>query len=356
VYYLEDTNEWTLDLDRQTVTDDSSYALRYISRVMSWFGFQDRWAFRAAAENRRVYGLSESTLAGVLDTADVIINLCGSTQLRDEYLRVPIRLYLETDPGAPEIQVALGDEFATNLLGTHTHHYTYAENLGAADCALPIALFDFRPTRPPVVMDWWKANGSAMNFAVQGSSPGRFTTVASWEQSDRDVEWKGETYTWSKHHQFLKFIDLPSHLNQPLELALACGDPSVISMLKSHGWLVEDAVSLTKDILPYRQYLFSSRGEFTVAKDLNARLRTGWFSDRSATYLAAGKPVITQDTGFGNIFPTGRGLFAFNTVDDVVAAVETINADYAGHCRAAHAIAAEYFQAERVVAEMFAAL
>ena len=137
---------------------------------------------------------------------------------------------------------------------------------------------------------------------------------------------------------------------------LACCDPQSTAMLQSHNWKVSDALSLTKDIFPYRSFIIGSRGEFTVAKDQNVRLHTGWFSDRSACYLAAGRPVITQDTGFGRTLPTGLGLFSFNTMDEVLAAVEAINSDYDTHARAARAIAEEYFAAEAVIGKLFEAV
>jgi hypothetical protein len=259
-----------------------------------------------------------------------------------------VRIYLETDPVLPQIEVARGRRFTVALLSAHTHHFTYGENLGAPDCGVPCTQFDYRPTRQPIVLDWWPATARCDSAFCSSA----FTTIASWKQSGKNIEWNGERYTWSKHFEFLKFIDLPQRMRQRLELALACGDRKAIHQLKSHGWGVIDAMALSKDILPYREYILGSRGEFTVAKDQNIRLRSGWFSDRSACYLAAGKPVINQDTGFNNILPTGRGLFAFRTTEDVLAALDTIESDYEGNCQAAREIAAEYFAAEKVTGSL----
>jgi hypothetical protein len=129
-------------------------------------------------------------------------------------------------------------------------------------------------------------------------------------------------------------------------------DAGAIRLLASHGWRTADATSISRDIWPYRDYILASRGEFTVAKDQNVRLRSGWFSDRSACYLAAGRPVVTQETGFSAHLPTGRGLLAFQTMDEILAAFEAIASDYPGHCRAAREIAAECFAAERVVGSL----
>jgi hypothetical protein len=150
----------------------------------------------------------------------------------------------------------------------------------------------------------------------------------------------------------LKFLELPRRSRQSFELALACDDAAVLRVLREKGWRVRDALALSKEVLPYRDFILSSRGEFTVAKDQNIRLRSGWFSDRSACYLAAGRPVLTQDTGFGNVLPTGRGLFAFRTPEDVLAALDALAADYEGHSRAAREIAREYFDAARVLGGM----
>jgi len=207
-------------------------------------------------------------------------------------------------------------------------------------------------------MDLWEAGPPTKDA---------FTTVCNWKQSGRDLEFKGETYHWSKHLEFLKFIDLPRRVNVPIELAMGLVDAKVTCpgfgdlvpalgmteeewrLLAENAWRLTDAHVITTDPWPYRDYIRASRGEFTVARDLNVRLRSGWFSERSACYLAAGRPVITQDTGFGTVLPTGEGLFAFNTMDEILAAFEAVNADYDRHSRAARAIAEEYFRAETVL-------
>jgi hypothetical protein len=343
VYYIEDTGTWPYDAEQDTVTDDCSFTLRYIARLMTWWGAPDRWAYRSGVDGQ-TFGLSDAQVLEVLASAGALINLTGATVLREEHRRVPIRIYLETDPVLPQVEVAQGRPFTMELLGAHTHHFTFGENLGAPDCGVPLGCFEYQPTRQPIVLDWWMDPGPPTASA--------FTTVANWQQSGKDLEWNGETYSWSKHYEFLKLIDLPRHTAEPIELALACGDAEVVRLLAAHGWRIVDAIPLSSDILPYRDYIRGSRGEFTVAKDQNVRLRSGWFSDRSACYLAAGKPVITQDTGFGNILPTGQGLFAFRTFDDILQALDRVTADYERHVRAAKEIAAEHFAAERVLASL----
>jgi hypothetical protein len=169
-----------------------------------------------------------------------------------------------------------------------------------------------------------------------------------------DCEYNGEFYTWSKHHEFIKIIDLPRHAHVPFELAIPLGgrNRDVQDHLRAKGWTVVDATPLSLDPWTYRDYIRNSGAEFTVAKDMNVRMRSGWFSERSACYLAAGRPVVTQDTGFSRVLPTGQGLFSFNGMDDILLAIEQINADYQRHSRAARAIAEEYFRAETVLAKM----
>ena len=368
VYYIEDTGEWPYDPEKNTVTDDCGYSVNYIGRLMECYGLSDRWAYRAVTQGGRVFGLSETELSRLLERVDVLVNLTGATVLREQHLRVPVRIYLETDPVLPQIEIAKGNRSYIDLFKAHTHLFTYGENLGAPDCGVPVERFKYRGTRQPVVMDWWTAPTLSTDEGALAPSTPCFTTIANWRQAGKDLEWNRETYTWSKHHEFLKFIHLPGKTPQPLELALALKsnsadgaktwttlnpeDAEALRLLTAHGWRIVNAMGLSKKILPYRDYILGSRGEFTVAKDQNVRLRSGWFSDRSACYLAAGRPVITQDTAFGKFLPTGEGLFAFNTLEEILAAFEAINSDYERHSRAARAIGEQYFKAETVLAKL----
>jgi hypothetical protein len=167
------------------------------------------------------------------------------------------------------------------------------------------------------------------------------------------VVYRGETYYWTKDREFEKVLDIPQRMRSwaSFEMATTVGE-EVRRRLTEHGWQQRESVSLSRDVDRYRHYIQQSRGEFTVARDQYTRPNTGWFSDRTVCYLAAGRPVVTQETGFSKRLPTGRGLFAFRTGDDVVAAIEAIESDYAAHSRAAAEIAAEYFGAEKVVGDL----
>ena len=185
----------------------------------------------------------------------------------------------------------------------------------------------------------------------EGGAREVFTTVGNWRQR-HDVCFQGEVYHWSKHHEFMKVIDLPARTGRRFELALGRYEEEDRAMLEGHGWRVRRALDFSTDLDAYRRYLLDSRGEFTVAKDQNVRLRSGWFSERSAQYLAAGRPVITQETGFSNVLPTGEGLFGFSTPEEVVEAVDRVNSDYQRHSRGAVRLTREFFSHEVALRQM----
>jgi hypothetical protein len=339
VYYFETTSAWPYDPIRQACVPDSTYALPYLQRVIESFGLGDRWAYRRSYSDRDWFGMSQGKAEELLAHADAVLNVAGATRLAVDGLKVGRGVYYGTDPVCPEIEVAQAGGVHW-ILDQHTDFVTYGENIGRAECAIPPLPGLKAVTRQPVLLDLWEAGPPLRR---------EFTTVGNWKQTGKDIVFEGETYYWSKHHEFLKIIDLPRRTDQPIELATGVLTSDVRSLLETNGWRLTDAHAFTTDPWPYRDYVKASRGEFTVAKDQNVRLRSGWFSERSACYLAAGRPVITQDTGFGTVLPTGTGLFAFNSVDDILAAFDAINGNYPRHSRAARAIAEEYFRAETVL-------
>jgi hypothetical protein len=349
VFYLEDTQRWPYDPVAGSVSDDAGPAIAYVAALMGRCGLGDRWAYWDVAKDE-LHGASERTLEQTLRAADVLVNVSGVMVLREEHLRVPVRVYLETDPVLAQIEIAQGRPFTIDFLSAHTHHFTYGENFSAPDCGVPIERFDYRPTRPPVILDWW-AN-PRRDPALDGRP---FTTIANWRQSSKDVVFEGRKLTWSKDVQFAAFWSLAGRVGVPIELALALEDQPTIARLKKAGWRVRQAGPLSKDVDAYREYIRTSAGEFSVAKEQNVVLRTGWFSDRTACYLAAGRPAIVQDTGFGCALPTGEGLFAFATEEEAIAAFEEVQRDYRRHCRAAREIAVQHLSADRVLADLLPA-
>ena len=344
VYYVEDSGGPNpYDPRVRSVVEDSSYSVAFLADVMGRFGLADRWVYVDGVTGVH-HGLSRDRLTRIYQDADALFNVCGATKLTEDHLQCPIRVYLETDPVFEQIRVAEGDRQAIEALEEHTHHFTYGENLGQPDCPIPLEKFAWRPTRPPVIPDLWSA-------PIDPRAE-RFTTVATWKNVGKDIHFQGETYFWSKHLNFLRVIDLPSRTRQPLEMAIEMDDPAARDLLTRNGWILTDAFQVSRDLTTYQRHIQRSRGEFTVAKDLVARTRSGWFSDRSVCYLAAGKPVVTQDTGFGKYIPAGVGLLAFETVEEAAAALDEVNRDYERHCREAGRIAQEYFAADRILSQL----
>lgn len=349
VYYVEAHARTPSMFMEHEGDDGSAKAAAFIAEIMRRFDLGDRWAFHALHEDGRCYGLSGVELKELYASADLIINLHGGTIPLPEHSATGRLVYLETDPVELQVELHDNNQETIDFLSPHCALFTFGENYGNADCKLPVSeRFNFIPTRQPIVMDFWHpySNGAGTSF----------TTIGNWQQPHRQVSFNGEVYHWSKHYEFLKFIDLPERTNQPFELALASYSDSDQRMLERKGWGVRPALSFSNDIDAYREYIATSRGEFTVAKDQNVRLRTGWFSDRSATYLAAGRPVITQETGFSNILPTGEGLFAFSNEEDIAQAIESINSNYKAHSLAASEIARDRFSYEVVLTRLLAAI
>jgi hypothetical protein len=353
VFYLEDTHRWPYDPVAESICDDASAAIEHLDTLMERFGLADAWAYVDVADESRVHGVPSDALDRVLSRADVLVNVSGVTVLRDAHLRIPARVYVETDPVLPQIEIAQGRQFTIDLLAAHTHHFTYGENFGAPDCEVPVERFDYRPTRPPVVLEWWNGSTAGPGSRNQQPSSRAFTTIANWHQAEKDVEWQGRVITWSKDVQFMRYLQLPERVRTPIELALAAdGGEAGLAQLREHGWRIRPAGPLSKDIDEYRRYIGASAGEFSVAKEQYAALRSGWFSDRTACYLAAGKPAIVQDTGFR--LPTGEGLLAFSTLDQAADAFRLIEADYPRHSAAARRIAEEHLRAETVLGSLLA--
>ncbi|HMC89245.1 MAG TPA: hypothetical protein VKI17_06840 [Gemmataceae bacterium] len=349
VWYVEDDTVWPYDPERNAVTDDCSYAVRHIASCLERIGLADRWAFRLADRKGACWGLTEARLEALYRSADVLFNVVGATDLRAEHRAAPLRVYIECDPVTAELRLANGDEHTRNAFGDHHVLVTYGENYGAPDCGVPLNGRRYEKTRQPVDLDLWP-----MAWEPQARF---FTTIGNWKQAGGDVDYGGRTYRWSKHHEWEKFLDLPRHTPQLFEAALKIDDAADRARLQAHGWQVRCPLPWSLDVFgAYPEYFRRSRAEWTVAKDQNVRLRSGWFSERDACNLASGKPVVAQDTGFGNILPTGEGLFAFATLDEALAAIDTINSDYRRHCLAARALAEEYFEAGKVAARLLSDL
>lgn len=341
VYYIEDHGSWVYDPIALTQVKDPRPNLDVLNAVLQRFGFDDRWGFAYYDGLRLEYlGMSGARCRRLLAEADAVINLCGATRPRAEHRGLRCLVYLQTDPGIIQVEIANGGE--RQIVEAHKLFFTYAASIGAADCRLPTGGVEWLPTRPPVLLDQWRPG-------IGPADPVKFTTVGTWRNRGNDVEIGRETYYWSKHVNFQKVLEVARMANQPIELATDLDSGPDYERALAGGFTFRQAIPMSLDLDGYREYVSSSRGEFTPAKDVYARTRSGWFSDRTVCYLAAGRPVVTQRTGFEKYVPEGRGLMAFDTPEEAAEAIRAVNADYAMHCRAAREIAAEYFDARALL-------
>lgn len=350
-WYVEAHGRHPSMLMRHPGDDAGLRAAAYIGDTMRRLGLGDRWAYHALHDaGAPVHGrLDAAGLARLYRDAALVVNLHGGTPPQPEHAAGGRLVYLQTDPVQLQVELHEGRRESIEFLEPHAAFFTFAENLGAPDCRLPVSdRFDFKPTRQPVVCDLWDG--------VDAAPRDVYTTVGNWHQAWRQVTIDGRDYAWSKDREWARFLDLPRRTGARFELALASYRPEHRAQLEARGWAVRDALAFGLDGDDYRRFVAGSRAEFTVAKEQNVALRSGWFSDRSATYLAAGRPVVTQDTAFGAALPTDAGLFPVATLDEAVAAVERIEADYPRHRRAAREIARERFEATRVLGELLDAV
>jgi hypothetical protein len=347
-YYVEAHGITPTKLMESPEDDAAERAAAFVRGAMERFGFGDRWCYHARYDGDRYLGLTRERVLELYRTADLIINLHGGTVPLPEHAASGRLVYLETDPVELEIELFNGEQATRDFLAPHTSFLTWGLNYGSPDCSVPLPDdIRFHHSPPPVIVDWWEPFAHAPAAA--------FTTIGNWKQPGK-VVYNGDTYHWSKHFEFLKVIDLPQRTSQPFELALSSSSYTAKDreLLENNGWRVVDSLGFSSDLDAYRAYICGSRGEFTVAKDQNIRLRSGWFSERSAQYLAAGRPVITQDTGFGSYLPTGCGLFPFTSTAEALAAVDAINGDYERHSRRAREIAREYLNFDVVLSDIIA--
>ena len=347
VFYLEDSTAHPYHPLQGDYGEDWSYTAAIMPKLAAQFGFAGRWGYRARfLDARPTAGLTGAQIDALYRETDAVINVCGEQELHEDLLQNPCLIYIESDPGKEQCVID-NDPTAPirQTLAQYQAVFTFGEHIGTARFPVPLHGVPWQPTRQPVVTDLWKASAPLPRDAV-------FTSVANWNTKGKDIAWRGDRYLWSKALEFLRFKDAPQRSGETFELATNLRDPATRAELQSLGWRLSspEAISLDHDL--YGQYLRHSKGEFTVAKDQYVRLHTGWFSDRTACYLAAGRPVITQDTGFTELYGGHRGLLAFRTVGDIAEAVRAINADYAAHSRAAFEIAAEHFEATRVLASL----
>lgn len=348
VFYVEDTRLWPVF--QEGPEGDCRRNVEHLSAVMQDFGLGERWAYRDEASGE-CFGLSLRQVRDVCRTADLFVNISCSTVMRDEYRQIPVRALIDSDPMFTQIQLATESMFTEGkpalreLVEAHTHHFTFGENIAADDCRVPTCDLEWIPTRQPISLEHWPVR--------ELPRAGAYSTVMNWS-AGRQLEYQGETWG-QKDQELAKLWDLPS-LVPGVQLATAVSQTGTSSfpreLASQHGWQVLDPRRCAGDWQTYRDFIYASRGEFSVAKETYVKARTGWFSCRSACYLAAGRPVVTQDTGWSRFLPAGEGLLAFETPEEAAYALREVNGDPQRHSLAARSIAEQYFDGQTVLQKL----
>jgi hypothetical protein len=311
----------------------------WLDQVMATIGFDEDYFLLVdgpADEQAGTRGL----LLDRLRRTDLLIDVNGF--LGDaELLDAPqVTAFLDIDPSIQQMWEALG---LAELFAGHDLHFTVGTNVGRRPCPVPTCGISWIPTFPPVVMEEWPVAG-------RGEA---FTTVASWRGPYGPIEYRGETYGL-RVHEFRSLAGLPGQMEDPVAVALDIDpeDQADSDALRKASWQLLDPFEVAGDPSSYREFIQGSRAEISIAKNVYVRSRCGWFSDRSACYLASGKPVLAQDTGYSENLPTGRGLIPFADLDEAIAGAREIHQDWPRHSRAAREIAAEHFDSDKVLEGM----
>jgi hypothetical protein len=330
VWYVEDTGECVYDPVANAISEDPAYGTRYIHAALAPFGLGDRWTF--VNFDGTYHGASRERLRAFAAEAELFIDLSGGAWFwRDEYAKIPRTVFIDTDPVFTQLALMKGEPVYVDFFRRFHHLFTFGANIGTPACDVPTAGFTWHKTWQPVVTAAW---------ATPDDRPAtRFTTVMTWKiESFADVD-------GNKNIEFMKFLDVPRRSPHPIELAV--NGPQ--DFLRAHGWTTVDGMGVSRHLWDYRAYLQGSRGEFAVAKHAYVAHRSGWFSDRTECYLAAGRPALVQDTGWSAHLPHGEGLLRFSTLDEAVAGLDRLATDEGRHRRRAREIANDIFEASRVL-------
>ena len=336
-YYLEDTGIWPYNPEEGGVSKGCEYNVRYLNGVMERFGLADRWAYCFAHE-RQWFGLPDAKRTELLETADLLLNISGTLNAPNNYRAVKRLVYIDSDPTFTQVKLARGETSLKTLMAQHDVHFSFGEALPGDTPKTDIAWI---PTRQPMLIDEWTPVDERREM---------FTTVMNWTTA-RPIEHAGVSYG-QKDIEFQKFIDLPPRVRPTeIELAVNLGKTKRTphDLLRHKGWNLADPDVVCPDLESYRRYLSTSKAEWSVAKNGYVVGKSGWFSCRSTCYLAAGRPVVVEDTGFGSVIPTGRGVLPFSDMDGAVSAIREVEANYDVHARAAREIAVEYFDSAKVL-------
>jgi len=340
VYYFEDTGQWPYNPVEGGVAKDCAFNVEYLGSVMDRFGLGDRWAYHFPWQSQW-FGLTDRKRQAVVHSSDMLINVSGTLAHPEHYRRIPRLVYIDSDPVFTQVKLARGQNDFRRMVDMHDVHFSFGEHLSDA---VPATGLEWRPTRQPVVLSEWQPENTA------GTA---FTTVMNWT-SYKPLEFNGRVYA-QKDVEFERFIDLPGMVPETtLEIAVNTGKTrrTPRGLLSQKGWHVVHPDDVCPHIDSYRTYIRSSRAEWSVAKNGYVVGQSGWFSCRSACYLAAGRPVVVQDTGFSKVLPTGTGIVPFFTLQEAIDGIRDVESRYDIHRKAARDIAEQYFDSSLVLAQL----
>jgi hypothetical protein len=346
VHFLEEIKRATcIDSPGRPCAFPDCANLAFFRQVTDQFGLSGS-ATLVYENGEQTHGRSHADLLELAETADLLLNISGHLASEALLKKFRRKAYIDIDPGFTQFWHA--DPNTTFKLRGHDYYFTIGENIGSPDCHIPTGGIRWRPIRQPVVLEDWPVAAARERM--------RFTTVASWRGSYGPVQFGGRNYGL-KVHEFRKVLPLPRRVRGTeakgpvFEIALDIhpADARDLAALRENGWHVADPRAVAGDPAAFRRYVQGSGAEFSVAQGIYAETNSGWFSDRSVRYLASGKPVLVQDTGFGRNLPAGEGLVPFRTLEEAIDGAERITRDYERHCRAARAIAEDCFDSDRVL-------
>lgn len=341
VYFLEDSDDYPscYNPKNHATTTDPRYGLDYTRRVFDQVGLNGRWAYYDA-HSLTWHGPSAGDAIPLCETADVVLNLSGVNPLRPWLLDIPHRVFIDTDPLFTQLR-HLSDPAALRRVKQHTHFFSFGENIGSKNCRVPDDGFTWRPTRQPIVLRAWPAT-TPPHAAL-------YTTVMQWD-SYEEREYQGKRYGM-KSATFKPYMNLPSKAEVELELAIG-SDSAPRAELSQNGWLLRNPLEISSDPWTYQAYIRNSKAEFSVAKQGYVASNSGWFSERSACYLASGRPVLVQQTGFSEWLRGEAGVIPFASPEQAIDGIRKINGRYDFHCRMARAIASDYFDSKKVLTSL----
>lgn len=341
VYFLEDSDDYPSCYNPQTdsLGTDASFGLDFVKKTLSHFGLQDRWGYHDARTDCW-FGLQVDRVKRICAAADVLLNLSAVNPLRSWFEGIPRRVFVDTDPAFTQIR-HLQDSSAHALAAGHTSFFTFAENIALSDCLVPDDGFPWRPTRQPILLGAWPV--------TLGKLSAPWTTVMQWD-SYSSLEHAGRHFGM-KSESFDPYLNLPRRSGKAFRLAVG-SESAPRDVLTEHGWEVNNPLEVIRNAWDYQRFIENSKGEWTVAKHGYVASRGGWFSERSAAYLASGRPVITEETGFSRWLPVGKGVFSFDSEAAALSALEAVESDYETNCRYARTIAEEYFNSDVVLSSL----